>query len=477
MTRRRAAGGVGPAHGLGLVLAAALALVPLGGARPGEIDLRPCTLDGAVQARCGTFAVPENRALASGRTIRLRVAVVPARDGGSSPDALLYLAGGPGGSAIAGARGMTQLFSATNETRDIVLLDQRGTGSSNRLVCPPPKEPLGADATSVRAYVKSCLAGVSADVRQYTTAPAMEDVADVVRALGYAQVDVYGGSYGATAAQYLLALHPELVRTAILDGGTLLDVPIFELWGRNGERSLRSILSRCATSSRCARAYPRVRSEVFEMMKTLRRAPVRANGMVIGPAEAAGAIQSLTRTPEGAARIPWTAHRASVGDWDPLVFAMDEAAAAGGETRQLMYWSIVCNEPWARWSPERTRAAASGTYLAERTAADAAQARIVCSAMPKAAQPEWSKKRVRSDVPVLIVVGGNDPQDPLANVRDARRALPASRTIVVPQAGHGSLQLGCTARVAQEFVERGTADGLDTRCVAQYAPPPFVVVR
>jgi pimeloyl-ACP methyl ester carboxylesterase len=476
MTRRDAQS-VRHAHALGLVLAAALALVPLGGARPGEIDLRPCTLDGAVQARCGTFAVPENRALASGRTIRLRVAVVPARDGGSSPDALLYLAGGPGGSAIAGARVMTQLFSATNETRDIVLLDQRGTGSSNRLVCPPPKEPLGADATSVRAYVKSCLAGVPADVRQYTTAPAMEDVADVVRALGYAQVDVYGGSYGATAAQYLLAQHRELVRTAILDGGTLLDVPIFELWGRNGERSLRSTLSRCATSPRCARAYPRVRSEVFEMMKSLRRAPVRVNGLAIGPAEAAGTIQFLTRTPEGAAQIPWIAHRASVGDWDPLVFAMDEAGAGGAETRQLMYWSIVCNEPWARWNPARARAAAHGTYLAERTAADAALTGVVCSEMPKAAQPAWSKTRVRSDAPVLIVVGGNDPQDPLDNVRDASLELPASRTIVVPHAGHGSLQLGCMARVAQQFVERGTADGLDTRCVARYAPPPFVVVR
>ena len=84
----------------------------------------------------------------------------------------------------------------------------------------------------------------------------MEDVAEVVRALGYEQVDVYGVSYGATAAQYLLAQHPELVRTAILDGGTLLDVPIFELWAPNGERSLRSILSRCATSPRCAPGVP-----------------------------------------------------------------------------------------------------------------------------------------------------------------------------------------------------------------------------
>jgi len=156
---------------------------------------------------------------------------------------------------------------------------------------------------------------------------------------------------------------------------------------------------------------------------------------------------------------------------------MDENGTGGVETRRLMFWSIVCNEPWARWNPARTRLAARGTYLAERTAADAALAAIVCSAMPKAAQPAWSKARVRADVPVLLVVGGDDPQDPLANVRDARRELPASRTLVVPHAGHGSLQLGCTARIAQEFVARGTAEGLDTRCVARYTPPPFVVVR
>jgi pimeloyl-ACP methyl ester carboxylesterase len=473
---RRAASWTRPARRLGLVLAAALALVPLGAARPGEVPLRPCTLPGGVQAKCGTVVVPENRALAGGRTIRLRVAVVPARDGGSSSDALLYLTGGPGGSAIADAAGMTRLFSTTNETRDIVLLDQRGTGSSNRLVCPLPRKPLGADAKAIRAYVRSCLARFPDDIRQYTTVPAMEDVAEVVRALGYERVDVYGVSYGATAAQYLLAQHPELVRSVILDGGTLLDVPIFELWGKNGDRSLRSIVARCARSPRCARAYPRVRSEMFEMMTSLRRAPVRVDGTVIGPAQAAGTIQWLTRTPAGAARIPWIAHRAVVGDWDPLVLAMDEAGTGAAETRQLMYWSIVCNEPWARRDPARTRAASRGTYLAERAAADAALAAVVCSAMPKAAQPAWSKARIRSDVPVLLVVGGDDPQDPLANVRDASRELPASRTIVVPHAGHVALQLGCTARVAQQFVARGTADGLDTRCVARYAPPPFVVV-
>jgi pimeloyl-ACP methyl ester carboxylesterase len=303
----------------------------------------------------------------------------------------------------------------------------------------------------------------------------MDDLADVIRALGYEQVDVYGGSYGATAAQYLLAQHPELVRTAILDGGTLLDVPIFERWGPNGERALRSILSRCARSPRCARAFPRVRSEVFEMMTTLRKRPVRVEGVLIGPSQAAGTIQTLSRTPAGAAQIPLIAHRARLGDWLPLVLAMDEIGSGGTETRMLMYWSIVCNEPWAAWSPAKTRAASRGTYLAERTAVDAGLVSAVCSAWPKAPQPAWSKTRVRSDVPVLVVVGGNDPQDPLANVRNAARELPSSRTVVVPNAGHGSLQLGCLPTLAHQFFERGTAAGLDLRCAARYTPPPFVI--
>ena len=104
---------------------------------------------------------------------------------------------------------------------------------------------------SVRAYAQACFAKLKADPRQYTTAPAMEDLATVLVALGYERVNLFGGSYGATAAQYFLAQHPELVRTAILDGGTLLDVPIFELWGRNGQRALESILALRRGSALC----------------------------------------------------------------------------------------------------------------------------------------------------------------------------------------------------------------------------------
>jgi pimeloyl-ACP methyl ester carboxylesterase len=459
---------------LALALFLALTLVPLGASAPKAFPLVKCALPGNVDARCGTFRVPVDRARPDGRTISLRVAVVPARDGGTKADPVVYITGGPGGSATADAAGMLSIFSAANASRDIVLVDQRGTGGSNRLECPVPRT-APKTAPAVRAYVKACLARFEADPSDYTTVPAMDDLAAVLRALGYRSVNLYGISYGATAAQYFLHRHPALVRTAILDGATLLDVPVFERWGGNGDRALRQVLARCAASRPCAKAFPRVRREAFEVIAALRRKPVRAEGMLIDAATAAGALQALSRSPDGAAQIPWVAHRARVRDWIPLMLAIDERGGGGISTRLVMFWSIVCNERWARWSPERSAADSRGTYLAERTALDARLVAAACSAVPKHDQPPWTMARIRSDKPVLFVVGGSDPQDPVSHVRGATRELPSSRTLVVPSAGHGSVQVGCVPRIAQLFIERGSGAGLDTSCVARYRPPPFVV--
>jgi pimeloyl-ACP methyl ester carboxylesterase len=319
------------------------------------------------------------------------------------------------------------------------------------------------------------MAGLDGDPRQYTTVPAMDDLAEVLGALGYKQANLYGASYGATAAQYFLAQHPELVRTVVLDGATLLDVPIFELWGRNAHRALRRILERCADSRRCAARYPRVRREAFEVITALRRKPVRVRGTLLDAATAGRAVQSLSRSPAGAADIPWIAHRARVRDWAPLARAVRRETGTLTLTRQVMFWSIVCNEPWARSDRKRAAAASRATYLAEATAIDAHLFSAVCSTVSRVEQPAWSTMRVRSDKPVLFVVGGTDPQDPASNVAHATRELPNSRTVVVPAGGHGSVHLGCMPRVAQRFIEDGTATGLDARCVFRFVPPPFVL--
>jgi pimeloyl-ACP methyl ester carboxylesterase len=454
------------------IVAFVLGAVPHEAASSGGLELRPCTLAYGIQARCGTLTVPENRALAAGRTIALRIAVLPAGDGGSRRDPLVYITGGPGGSAVEAAAFVVNELSELNATRDVVLVDQRGTGGSNPLSCRAPKRPTATEA-AVRAYVRDCLAEVSAEVKQYTTVPAMEDLADVVHAFGYEQVNLYGGSYGGTAVQYFLAQHPELVRTAIMDGATLIDVPLFERWAPNGQQALRSILARCAASKPCARRFPRVRREAFEVFAGLRRRPVRFRGTRIDIAVAADTIQLLTRTPAGAARIPLLAHRARARDWAPLAQTIRREQPS--TPTQMMYWAIVCNEHWARQSPKRAAAASRGTYLAEARTLEARLSAAACSVMPKEPQPSWTLERVRSGKPVLLVVGGADPQDPLPNVAHAARELPNSRTVVVPGGGHGSVQLGCMPQVAFQFVERGSGAGLDTRCVARYRPPPFAL--
>ena len=474
----RGHGAESPGRMVRLVATVGVALavvIPAGAATAPELPLHGCTITGGIAALCGRFDVPENRAQPDGQTISLRVAVIPAHDRPRAPDPLVYLAGGPGGSAVDAVVTMMPALKGINLHRDVVLVDQRGTGGSNHLVCPRPGK-LAPTEAAVTAYVRSCLAGLAADPRQYTTIPAMDDLAAVVRALGYTKVNLYGGSYGATAAQYFLARHPKRVRTAILDGATLLDIPIFERLAPNREHALRRILQSCARSPRCARAYPRARHEAFEMIARLRRTPVRVQGTLIDASTAAGLLQRLSLTPGGAAEIPWIAHSAVGGDWRPLAVELDRAGATADEaSRNVMYMAIVCNEPWARWRPDRVAAAAAGTYSAERAVADARMVAAGCRGVPRIPQPAWSHARVRSRAPVLFVVGGNDPQDPLSHVAHASRELPNSRTVVVPGAGHGAVQLGCVPRLARAFVEQGSSRGLDIRCAAAYKPPAFVV--
>ena len=139
-----------------------------------------------IEARCGTFVVPENRTKRNGRTIGLHVVVLPALSNPPRVDAVTYLTGGPGGAATEEAANLSEQLTGLNMKRDILLVDQRGTGRSS---------PRGADVT------------------QYGTRMAMDDLDAVRAALGYRQLDVIGSSYGATAAQVYLKLHPSSVHT------------------------------------------------------------------------------------------------------------------------------------------------------------------------------------------------------------------------------------------------------------------------
>jgi pimeloyl-ACP methyl ester carboxylesterase len=420
---------------------------------PPPLTLHRCIVQG-VFAGCGRLQVPEDRNRPNGRQIGLRVVLVPARSK-AQPDAVTYLTGGPGGAATEQTYAVVSMLAAVNEHHVICLVDQRGTGGSKPLDCPR------------KGTLRACLAGLRADPRQYGTRAAMDDLDAVRAALGYEQIDIYGTSYGATAAQVYLKRHRHSVRTITLDGASLLGVPFYARFAQNAQHALAQVAKRCAAEAACARAFPHWRTTFTRLVRAWNAHPVhRTAKLTISGDELAGVVQTMLLDAGTAASIPLVVTRAAAGVYGPL----NEQIEPGVAERQVMFWSIWCNEPWVGLG-------AKGPWHTDfdgYTARTIAEYRQVCSAVPKRSEPAaaWTLPE-RSEVPLLVLAGGADPQDPVANLPRLRATFPNARAIVVRGYGHAVGQYGCLGGLVSDFIDRASAVGLSTRCVRAIDPPPF----
>ncbi len=433
----------------------------------GAIVLAACSL-GGVSAQCGSLNVPENWARPDGRQIALRVAVLPATEKtGRRGEPLFYVTGGPGGVDLDTVPGVAASFAPLNAHHDIVFVDQRGVGGSNPLGCQ-----LATTSTSIAQLVAQCLGSLDADVGHYRTPDAMDDLNAVRSALGYERISLYGASYGATAVQVYLRRHPETVRTVTLDGATLLDVPLFETWAATGQRALKLLDRRCRADPACERAFPHWYARFPALLAKLARHPALVGSTRVDAAATASTVRELTASQPGAVQVPFLLARAESGAYAPLARQI-RANALFAPTVGVMPLAIMCTEPWAAADPAKTSANARGTYLAYYQPAWANTMHEVCAAWPQpdAGPEDWS--RVRSAVPVLVLAGGADPKDPPANVAGIGGAMPNAKVVTVPGGAHGVEQLGCLPNVVRDFVDAGTARGLDTSCVSLTPYPTF----
>jgi pimeloyl-ACP methyl ester carboxylesterase len=213
-------------------LAALLALAPCVSAGPASAaptaELKPCRLRGLEHdALCGVLKRPLDPARPQGPQIDLHYAVLPALARNKRPDPVFFLAGGPGQSAIELAGLVSSEFARTLNRRDVVLIDQRGTGRSAPLRCEEADElmrPLSdlLDEAIQRQRVSACRTRLQAlpygDLRFFTTTLAMADLEAVRAALGAARINLVGASYGTRAALEYMRLYPAAVRRVVLDG-------------------------------------------------------------------------------------------------------------------------------------------------------------------------------------------------------------------------------------------------------------------
>ena len=286
-----------------------------------------CTYGGYVNGWCAYLRVAEDPRKPNGPMISLRIAVLPATKRPAA-GALFYLEGGPGGAATAAAIRVNAFLAQVQQNRDLVMVDQRGTGGSRPLACPKGYV-RGTDATAVTGYLRRCLARLDADSRLYTTSVAADDLEIVRRTLGYGRIDLFGGSYGATLAQAYVRRYPESVRSVVLDSASLPDVRIYDVSARNAERALEAQLARCAAAPACARAYPHPRRQLDQLLaRPPRLAALPTGKVLLRPDDIAWTVDWLSETAEDAAIIPFAVNAAARGDYTTLATTYADGSAA-----------------------------------------------------------------------------------------------------------------------------------------------------
>ena len=442
----------------------------------------------ALAAQCGELAVPENREQPEGRKIKLTVAVLPANTLHPQPDPLFVLAGGPG-QAATNLGPFAALLQDVRRHRDIVLVDQRGTGRSSPLDCPawrPDRRLDTALELDPLARATECLAQLRAagiDPAQYTTAAFVADLDAARAALGYERVNLWGGSYGTRVALEYVRRHPLRVRSIVLDGAVPpTRAPLIDVWPTR-EAALTALAAACEASTACRDAHPDLRGALAAIAANL--GPDGRHVTLIDPATGAeqtmrltyehvlAALQPALYLPELASLLPEAITRARGGDFGPLVALVAMAASdRGSEVNAALHFSVTCTDDAPRLKPAETEALLANLparALAERVLA-------VCALWPRGAFDAQAATPVVSEVPTLLLSGGLDPVTPPAYAAEVAKSLSNSRQVVAAGYGHIVSPHACAPRLIAAFVDDPSFASLPASCVARLeksARPPL----
>jgi pimeloyl-ACP methyl ester carboxylesterase len=461
---------------------------------PTKLALKPCRLEHparmlALTAECASVTVPENYEQPNGRKIDLFVARVPAISLNKKADPLFLIAGGPGTSAVDLYTSSAGPFDRVRRDRDIILVDQRGTGRSHRLDCDYGDHNLfeRIDEIEVGAENIKCREELSkkSDVRMFTTSVAVRDLDGVRRLLGYETINLYGNSYGTRVAQHYARRYPAATRTVILDGVVNPEVVLGPAIAIDAERALERILARCQADAACRKAFTDPSADYRALRAQLTAKPVKtmvsdaATGRPIHFDFTARHLSAVLRfasyNDDQAALLPLSLHLANhESNFTPLasqfrVFAQSlESSFAYG-----MHNSVACSEDAPLIDPSKLdREALKATHMGAEQVEQLIEA---CKEWPKGVADADLHAPFKSNAAALLLSGADDPVTPPSYAALAQRAFADSDHVIIAGHGHGQLGAPCVDRIIADFVTAGTAKGLDMRCTAKLKPMPFFI--
>ncbi len=434
------------------------------------------------ESLCGTISVFENRASQEGRRIGLNVMVLPSTTAVTKPDPIFLLAGGPGQSAVTAGPSLYSRLNVLRKGRDIVLVDQRGTGESNSLACEldiPFDEQFNltmAEAMEDQIdLLKKCLETWEADPSLYTTPIAMDDLNEVREVLGFDKINLVGISYGTRAGLVYLRRHEESVRSLVLDAVVPMTLPIPKNVAIDAQSAFSKLLQDCQNQSGCQQAYPDLYDHFQQLVERLTLSPEkvtvhhpRTGETVTGtidPVLISHLVRNIMYDRTLSRLLPLVIEQAYVGNYQPLsalAYSMtgDESTLSTG-----MMVSVLCAEDMKLVdSPNKSKDFDNPVY-------DLAAA--ACTFWPAGSIPENYFEPVTSSVPVLLTSGTLDPITPPKYGWEAAATLSNSEHIVVPGVGHGSIVTGCMPDVVAEFINKPQPGSINAACSGNLQRPPF----
>ena len=437
---------------------------------------------------CGSVLRPLDPARPDGTKITVRYVVVPAMARRKLADPVFLLAGGPGQSAVALAATTMPMFARLNNRRDIVFVDQRGTGGSAPLQCQDPERETLAEQSDPDRQLRlalSCKAellklpyiGDQAALGFFTTWIAVQDLDAVRRALGAERIDLVGGSYGTRVALEYLRQFGAATRRTVIDGVAPPDMALPASFSTDNQAALDALAVACHAEPACVRLHPDLRGRLGLLLKSLPRQVTAAQALsgrdetfTLTRDMVLGAIRGALYAPSLAAALPQAIDDASRGKVAGLV-GLASTLTSRKSTRLAtgMHLSVVCAEDMPRVDATGD---APGVDFGDQFSRFY---RRLCAGWPRGAVPEAFYKVGPSASPVLLLSGGLDPATPPRHGERTAKLLGASaRHVVVANAGHGVMSIGCMRDVVFRFIDaERDADALavDAGCAAKLPRP------
>lgn len=427
--------------------------------------------------------MPEDPRDPEGTQIELRTVVIPARES-THPDPVVLLAGGPGQGAVDAYRPLLGAFELLGRERDLVLVDQRGTGESNPLRCPPAAgdllENLSIDVDVER--IVQCREALHADPSLYGTPEAIADLEALRIELGYPSLNLIGGSYGTRVALAYARAYPESTRTVVLDGSAPVDMRLPLSFARDAQEALDRVVQDCAAAPGCAESFPDLRGSIDDVLERAEQRPVvtlhdprtgEPTELTLDREMVGAGMRAMLYSPDLTALLPLAVTQALQGHWAPLLSGVLTVADRAERTMsEGLHLSVVCSEDVPFIEDEDVRRETKGSFMGDAIVSSMRQS---CRHWPVEPVAAAFREPVRTDLPVLLLSGRLDPATPPRWGEAVARHLGKARHIVVPSAAHGTFGVPCMSEVLDEFIDTADPSAVDEGCVVAVPAPAFFI--